>query len=84
MDGRKSKTSGYLHNSQPAMSGGITGVRLGYNPNSSSLGTAVTTLIWGSLLMGIVSPLIGSFVRIVRLRNRIEVANGNSQNTHTD
>ncbi len=54
---------------------GVTGARFGYNPNSSSLGMDVTALIWGSLMVGIVSPLIGSAVRLIQLKNKLEVLN---------
>ncbi len=54
---------------------GVRCARFGYNPNSSSLGMDVTALIWGSLMVGIVSPLIGSAVRLIQFKNKLEVLN---------
>jgi hypothetical protein len=43
--------------------GKIFGVKLGFNPNSSSLGTDVTFLLFGATTLALLTPLIGAFLR---------------------
>lgn len=47
---------------QTQTSGRVFRVKLGYNPNSSSLGTSVVTLVWGVGLAGIVFQWVGSWL----------------------
>ena len=46
--------------------GKILGVKLGYNPNSSSLGVDVTFLLLGTLAITILTPIIGLLLRQLR------------------
>ena len=46
--------------------GKILAVKWGYNPNSSSLGVNVTFLIFGSLAIAALTPVVAAFVRARR------------------
>lgn len=43
--------------------GRILAVKLGVNPNSSSLGADVTFLIFGAAAVGMLTPVIGALLR---------------------
>lgn len=43
--------------------GRILAVKLGFNPNSSSLGTDVTFLLFGVTALGLVTPILGALLR---------------------
>jgi len=42
--------------------GRVFRVKLGYNPNSSSLGTSVVVLLWGIGLAGVLFQLVGAWI----------------------
>lgn len=42
---------------------GVRGIRLGYNPNSSSLGVHASLLIYGTLALAVAAPPIALLVR---------------------
>ncbi len=44
--------------------GRVLAVKLGYNPNSSSLGADVTFLVLGAASIAILAPVIGALVRL--------------------
>ncbi|HMU40110.1 MAG TPA: hypothetical protein PKE31_13965 [Pseudomonadota bacterium] len=44
-------------------SGRILGVRLGLNPNSSSLGADITFLLFGLSAVTVVTPILGFLLR---------------------
>jgi hypothetical protein len=47
--------------------GKILAVKLGYNPNSSSLGVDVTFLLLGTMAITLLTPLVGFLLRFLRL-----------------
>lgn len=49
--------------------GKVLAVKLGYNPNSSSLGADVTFLLLGSAAVSVLGPVIAAAVRLA-LRKR--------------
>jgi hypothetical protein len=49
--------------------GKVLAVKLGYNPNSSSLGADVTFLLLGAASISVLAPVIGVVVRLA-LRRR--------------
>jgi hypothetical protein len=49
--------------------GRILAVKLGYNPNSSSLGVDVTFLLFGMAAIALLTPLVALFLRGRRARN---------------
>ena len=51
-----------------ARRGRILAVKLGYNPNSSSLGVDVTFLLFGMAAVALLTPIIALFLRSRRLR----------------
>jgi hypothetical protein len=53
--------------------GRILAIKWGMNPNSSSLGVDVTFLLVGSTVLAMVTPLIGSLLRM-RVRKPVAVA----------
>ncbi len=53
--------------------GKILAVKLGVNPNSSSLGADVTLLLFGAAALSMVTPLAGALVRW-RLRKAKDAA----------
>jgi|GEM_PF-5225417 len=46
----------------------IKAVRFGYNPNSSSLGVVVSALVYGTLTIAIVAPLVALGIRLIKKR----------------
>ncbi len=50
----------------------IKSVRFGYNPNSSSLGVFVSVLIYGTLSLAVVAPLVAMGIRLVKKRNEAD------------
>lgn len=46
--------------------GRILGVKLGYNPNSSSLGVDVTFLLFGAMAITVLTPIMGLLLRLLR------------------
>jgi hypothetical protein len=42
--------------------GRVFRVKLGYNPNSSSLGTSVVVLLWGIGLAGVLFTMVGAWL----------------------
>jgi hypothetical protein len=42
---------------------GILATKLGYNPNSSSLGVDVTFLLFGMSAIALLTPLVSAFLR---------------------
>ncbi|MBI2894703.1 MAG: hypothetical protein HYY06_14205 [Deltaproteobacteria bacterium] len=53
--------------------GRVLAVKLGYNPNSSSLGADVTFLVLGAASIAILAPVVGALVRLaLRRRERRE------------
>lgn len=46
--------------------GKILAVKLGYNPNSSSLGVDVTFLLLGAMAVTILTPIVGFLLRLLR------------------
>jgi hypothetical protein len=50
--------------------GRVLAVKLGSNPNSSSLGVDVTLLLAGGLVVGLASLLGGTLARWARFRKR--------------
>jgi hypothetical protein len=46
--------------------GRILRVKLGYNPNSSSLGTTVQVLLFGSAVLSVVLVFISTILRVTR------------------
>jgi len=48
--------------------GRVLGVKLGYNPNSSSLGADVTFLLLGAASVSILGPLMAAAVRLALRR----------------
>jgi hypothetical protein len=46
--------------------GKILGVKLGYNPNSSSLGVDVTFLLFGAMAITVLTPIVGFLLRFLR------------------
>ncbi len=42
----------------------VRALRLGYNPNSSSLGISMTLLVWGSMAVAILAPVAAGAVRL--------------------
>ena len=44
--------------------GRILAIKWGYNPNSSSLGVDVTFLLFGTLAVALLTPLIALFLRL--------------------
>lgn len=45
------------------LTGSVFRVKLGFNPNSSSLGTSVVTLVWGVGVAGALFQLVGQWIR---------------------
>lgn len=43
--------------------GRVLAVKLGYNPNSSSLGVDVTFLLFGAAALSLFTPVIGALLR---------------------
>ncbi len=54
--------------------GRVLKVKLGYNPNSSSLGMDVTLLLFGSALVSITIGVVSAIVRIKALSRTLEDA----------
>lgn len=52
--------------------GRILAVRLGLNPNSSSLGADVTFLLFGLAFITCVTPVVGLLVRLQKLSEKPE------------
>jgi hypothetical protein len=50
--------------------GRILGVKLGYNPNSSSLGVDVTFLLFGMAAITVLTPVLGLLLRLFSLGRR--------------
>ena len=50
--------------------GRVLSVKLGYNPNSSSLGADVTFLLLGASAIAILAPLAAAAVRIAARRRK--------------
>lgn len=50
--------------------GRVLAVKLGYNPNSSSLGADVTFLVLGAASISILAPVVGALVRLALRRRR--------------
>lgn len=46
--------------------GRILRVKLGYNPNSSSLGTDIQVLLFGSAALALVTVLLTTVIRLTR------------------
>jgi hypothetical protein len=46
--------------------GRVLAVKLGMNPNSSSLGADVTFLLMGAAAVGALTPLVAAFLRLRR------------------
>src|SRR5262245_43740943 len=51
-----------------ARRGRILAVKLGYNPNSSSLGVDVTFLLFGMAAVALLTPIVGLLVRSRRIK----------------
>jgi len=45
-------------------------MKLGYNPNSSSLGTDVQVLLYSSVVLSAMTLFISSLVRVVRKKKK--------------
>ena len=59
--GLEAEAHGEAH---PAVNmGQVFRVKLGFNPNSSSLGTSVVTLVWGVGVAGALFQLVGQWIR---------------------
>ncbi len=52
--------------------GAVRSVRLGYNPNSSSLGLNVTLLVYGALALLVVTPVAAVTARLI-LKRRVSL-----------
>jgi hypothetical protein len=48
--------------------GRVLAIKLGMNPNSSSLGADVTFLLFGAAAVGVLTPFIASLLRLRRPR----------------
>jgi hypothetical protein len=46
--------------------GRILRVKLGYNPNSSSLGTTIQVLLYGSAVLALIAVALSTVVRLTR------------------
>jgi len=52
------------------VAGKILRMKLGYNPNSSSLGTDVQVLLYSSVVLSAMTLFISSLVRVVRKKKK--------------
>lgn len=57
-------------------SGRVFRVKPGYNPNSSSLGTSVVTLLWGVGLAGVLFQLVGQWLLTQTAQGQLVLAAG--------
>ncbi|MFM7203356.1 MAG: hypothetical protein ACKO6N_21420 [Myxococcota bacterium] len=56
--------------------GRVFRVKPGYNPNSSSLGTSVVTLLWGVALAGVLFQLVGQWLLTQTAQGQLMLAAG--------
>lgn len=60
--------------------GKVLRVKLGYNPNSSSLGTGIQVLLFGSAALSFVVVVLST---VIRLRRKAKVSDdGNARDNH--
>jgi hypothetical protein len=50
----------------PRQRGRVLAIKLGLNPNSSSLGADVTFLLLGAAAVGVLTPLLAAMLRLRR------------------
>lgn len=60
--GQRLEGAGFAPVEGDELRGRVFRVKLGFNPNSSSLGTSVVALVWGVGLAGMVFQLVGSWL----------------------
>lgn len=68
--------------SQP-LPGRIFRVKPGYNPNSSSLGTSVVTLLWGVGLAGVLFQLVGQWLLNQAAEGKLVLSTGEGEGQAT-
>ena len=61
------------------MKGKIIRMKLGYNPNSSSLGTDVQVLIYSTVLLSALTLFISSLIRVFRRKGKERKVNEDHQ-----